>query len=192
MEKEIREFKNTKLMCSPKDKVAYWKDEIYFSNFNKFTQLIEIVENLTATYPGKNEYILEILLDFMNSKNFEAQGVLHFFLVCRAVERLDLFLMYYSKFMKRHKVYWETFSEHKRKQMNSINDLFFTLVDSEVSLLSGNVSEFIDGQVWVIEKFSEKMSSNLLLNMVERVVVLLKLGKVAGGDSLNELRLSKQ
>ena len=114
-------------------------------------------------YP-KNWYMYHVMSDYLAQDTYTVDSIVNTFLLTKRLNREEYFSHFYSNYKKY-------FKNHKEKQKD-LNNLFYGLIDSEVSLRAGCANEFIDGYCSIIKTYYKQLRANLVGKMILRVLTI--------------------
>jgi hypothetical protein len=123
-----------------------------------------------------NVYMKDLLVCFMRRKNFEVQEIIDVFLIALKLGELEYFLIYYRQFKK-------SFADKKNTESyENLNWVFFTLVDSEMSLRAGCSNEFLNGVLEVLKAYHGLMRFSTIKLFVQRAIAVIVAADNSKGD----------
>ena len=128
----------------------------------------------------KNWYLVELLNDYLSNskKTFTTDSVLNAFLLAKRTDKMEYFSHYYRKYNKLLKKKPDTVDK-------ALGELFYNLIDSEVSLEAGCSNEFLYGYHSILQKFWKEIDLKLLHYMILRVLAVYNAS--IKGDSVSRL-----
>ena len=113
----------------------------------------------------KNWYLLELLNDYLSQESFTADSVANAFVLAKRTDRLEIFSHYYRQYNKMYK-------KRPNQVDGSLGELFFNLIDSEVSLEAGCSNEFLYGFHSILNTFCEELDPKLIQSMIIRMLAV--------------------
>lgn len=121
------------------------------------------------------QVMLDIVSKYQKESCFKIESIFNIFFISVKMGKLEIFADYYKRFKmaeKTDKLNASHYPDPKRKQ---IHDIFFNLLDSEMSITSGCSNEFVYSYLYLVEVYWTYLSEDMVWNMIMRAVTILQI-----------------
>lgn len=157
----------TRNIASTRSKIKNLKKGITKS-FKKFVSTLRYTDSFTYDGESKHDvYMKDIMVCYMRRKLFRENDILNVFLLAKKIEEIEYFPIFYRMFKKEWAVKKGT------PEYENIDWLFFTLIDSEVSLQAGCTNEFVAGTLEILKIYSHLMRFGTIKFFIYRIISCL-------------------
>jgi hypothetical protein len=136
--------------------------------FKKFISALRFTDSFTYGDESKNNvYMKDVMICYMRRKLFRENDILNVFLLAKKIQELEYFPIYYRMFKK------DQADQKGTPGYENINWLFFTLIDSEVSLNAGCTNEFVVGTLEILKAYHHLMRFGTIKFFLYRIMSML-------------------
>ena len=155
-----------------KSSIRSSQKKLDFKHYTTYREQMKIIYNFFILNQNlKKGDFEDLLIDYLNKpKKYTAEDIIDIFFLTEKLGKLEWFIFFFREYKKNSK--FLNLNNKKKEKEEGLNDLFFNLIDSEVSLRAGCVNEFIYGQIFILDTYFKRMRYECILSICNRLAAI--------------------